>query len=254
MSANSIIYIPAEKPNARFRLICFPYAGGSSLTYIPWVKNLHPDVELVLIQLPGRGVRFSEAPFESMDVMVKSIYLALTTLTAKPFIFFGHSMGARVAYELALQLFMDRKRLPSHFIVSGSPAPFIERKEELTHDLPDESFIHHIRELKGTPEEVLQNDELMQLLLPVLRADFKIVETYCNSSIQEIPTKVSVFAGKKDDIDLKDMESWLVLFESNTGVYWFDGDHFFIDEFSEEVLLEINQIIKHYLSTASGYF
>lgn len=247
MKAESIIYIPHEKPNAQLRLICFPYAGGSSLTYSPWIKNLHPDVELVLIQLPGRGMRFSEAPFESMDVMVKAIGMALNTLAAKPFIFFGHSMGARVAYELALQLFMHKQRLPSHIIVSGSPAPFIERKKELTHDLSDEDFIHHIRELKGTPEEVLENDELMQLLLPVLRADFKIVESYCSKCIQKIPTIVSVFAGKKDDIDLEDIESWLMLFELNTGLYWFDGDHFFVDELSAEVLLEINKIVENHL-------
>lgn len=253
MNAESIIYIPYERPNARLRLICFPYAGGSSLTYSPWVKNLHPDVELVLIQLPGRGVRFSEAPFESMDVMVKSIGLALNTLATRPFILFGHSMGARVAYELTLQLFMHEKTLPSHVIVSGSSAPFIERKEELTHDLPDDDFIHHIRELKGTPEEVLQNDELIKLLLPVLRADFKIAETYCNKRIQKIPTRVSIFAGKKDDIDLKDLESWSILFESNSGICWFDGDHFFIDEFIDEVLLEVNEIIKNYFSSESGH-
>ena len=247
MNAESILYIPHEKRNARLRLICFPYAGGSSLTYWPWIKNLHPDVELVLIQLPGRGARFSEAPFESMDVMVKAIGVALNALARKPFIFFGHSMGARVAYELTLQLFMDKQRLPSHIIVSGSPAPFIERKKELTHDLPDEDFIRHVRVLRGTPEGVLQNDELMQLLLPVLRADFKIVETYCNQYMQKIPTRVSVFAGEKDDIDLKDMESWLILFESNAGLYWFNGDHFFVDKFNAEVLLEINKIIKNYL-------
>jgi medium-chain acyl-[acyl-carrier-protein] hydrolase len=101
-----------------------------------------------------------------------------------------------------------------------------------------------VRFLSGS---VLQNDELMQLLLPALRADFKIVETYCNKSKQKIPAKISVFAGKKDDIDLMDIEAWLLLFESNTGIYWFDGGHFFIDEYSAEVLLEINKIVEDYL-------
>lgn len=247
MKVDSAIYIPHEKPNAQLRLICFPYAGGSSLTFCPWIKNLHPDVELVLIQLPGRGARFSEAPFGSMDAMVKAIGASLNSMVPKPFIFFGHSMGARVAYELVLQLFIDKLRLPLHIIASGSPAPFIERKKELTHDLPDEAFINHIRELKGTHEELLQNDELIQLLLPALRADFKIVENYCNKSMQKIPTKISVFAGKKDDIDLNEIESWFMLFESNREVYWFDGNHFFVDEFSAEVLSEINKILESHL-------
>lgn len=243
MNRQSLIFIPQVKPNARFRLVCFPYAGGSALTYNQWAKKLHSNVELALIQLPGRSSRFSEKPYETMSDLVKDIFISLNGLTKKKLVFFGHSMGARVAYELTLLLKLHTYNLPISIIVSGSVAPGVKRTKEPSFMLPDEEFISHLRELNGTPEEILKNDEIMHLLLPAIRADFKIFETYHNRSIGAVSTQISIFSGKKDNLELSDLEAWLPLFTSNTGIHWFDGGHFFVEENRDEVIDKVNEIL-----------
>ncbi len=248
MRSTSLIYIPKANTNASLRLICFSYAGGSSATYIPWSNLLPPNVELAVIQLPGRGARLIEPPYQTMDVLVKNIFAALQTLSQKPFIFYGHSMGARVAYELILMLYRFHYRLPVHFFASGSVAPFTLRKKDQTYHLPDDLFIQEVSTLNGTPKEVLENAEIMKLMLPALRADFKIIETYCNKSRLIIPTKITVLAGdKEEDVDREGIEGWLKLFESNTGINWIDGDHFFVEKNQSDTLKIVNEIIKQYL-------
>lgn len=245
MNHTSLIYIPKIKSKAIFRLICFPYAGGSSATYMSWQNLLHPDVELAVIQLPGRGIRLSEPPYSTMTELIKNIFLELEKLDRKPFIFYGHSMGARVAYELTLMLYRFHYQLPIHIFASGSVAPSIIRTKESIHRLPDNEFIAKIAALNGSPEAVIANREIMQLALPALRADFKIIETYCNKTQIIIPTKVSVFFGDKEDYDLNDIEAWFKLFKFNTGIHWIPGDHFFIETNKLNVLETINTLINH---------
>ncbi|MES2826395.1 MAG: alpha/beta fold hydrolase [Pseudomonadota bacterium] len=247
MNNLSLIYIPKIKPTAHVRLICFSYAGGNASTYMSWQNYLDPDVELAVVQLPGRGIRLTETPLQTMTELVKAIFLALEKLSPKPFIFYGHSMGARVAYELTLMLGYLQRRLPIHFIASGSVAPCIERTKENTYHLPDEDFIKKIGELNGSSTEVLANNEIMQMLLPALRADFKIIETYCNKSQVIIPTKISVLAGDEEEVEPADVEAWLKLFASNTGIHWISGDHFFVDKNRSDVLQVLNNLLEEHL-------
>lgn len=242
-----LLFIPKIKPNASLRLICFPYAGGSSATYLSWQNDLNPDVELVVVQLPGRGIRLSEPPYTTMKEIVNALFLAAKQLNNKPFLFYGHSMGARVAYELTLMLARVHCRLPIHFIASGSVAPCISRTNEQTYHLPDNEFIAKVGALNGTPLDVLTNIEIMHLMLPALRADFKIIETYCNKSNFLIPTKVSVLAGNQEEIEIADIEAWFTLFEMRTDIYWISGDHFFVEKNKAEVLKAVDDIIKKHL-------
>jgi medium-chain acyl-[acyl-carrier-protein] hydrolase len=239
----SLIHIPISKPNASLRLICFPYAGGNSMTYIKWLDNLSTKVELALVQLPGRGVRSAEPPYQTMEEVVRALFLELGNLSNKPTIFYGHSMGARVAYELTLMLLRFQYKLPIHFIASGSIAPSVSRKKEYTYNLPDDDFIKKIAELNGSQDEVLAHKEIMQLLMPALRADFKIIETYCNKSKAVIPTKISVLAGTEEDTEHPDIEAWFNLFQSNTGIHWISGDHFFVDKNKPDLLKTVNNLI-----------
>lgn len=246
MHPSSLIYIPKIKSNASLRLICFPYAGGSSATFMSWSSLLPADVELAVVQLPGRGVRLVETPYQAMDELVQNLLVAFEKLSHKPFIFYGHSMGARVAYELMLKLHRFQYRLPVHFVASGSVAPFVPREDQ-TYNLPDDQFIEKLNRLNGTPKEVLSNPELIQLMLPALRADFRIIDTYCNKQKLVTPTKLSVLAGDKDEeVEQKELEGWFQLFESNTGIDWIPGDHFFVDKNRTDTLKVVNNILKLY--------
>lgn len=242
MNAVPLIYIPNPKPNALLRLLCFPYAGGSSATYIPWKNTLSPDIELAVVQLPGRGIRLSDSPYQTMMEVVNALFVEIQTLIGKPFIFYGHSMGARIAYELALMLYQRNCELPIHLIASGSIAPCTDLKTEKIHHLPDKTFIEKVASLNGTATEVLANQEIMQLVLPALRADFKIVENYHREENRVLPTKISVFAGKDENVCIADLESWFDLFQYNTGIHWIAGNHFFIDKNPQAVLRLVDNL------------
>lgn len=246
MDKSSLIYIPKPKQSAKLRLICFSYAGGNSATYVPWLPLLPNFVELAVIQLPGRGVRIFDEPYQTMATMVNDIVNAVGKLDTKPFIFYGHSMGARVAYEVTLALWRRQYRLPIHFIAAGSGAPCVVYSKDHIHHLPDDEFIAEVGALNGSSQEVLSNSEIMQLILPALRADFRIIENYCNASKLVIPAKISVFSGDKDDIECENLEKWLGLFQSNTGLHWIAGDHYFVDKNREDLLAALNNLFAEY--------
>ncbi|OZY86385.1 hypothetical protein CBP51_04990 [Cellvibrio mixtus] len=243
MNIHSILYIPQPKANAPIRLVCFPYAGGGASLFFPWLNLMPEKVEVAIIQLPGRGTRFSESPYESMDDIVECIYRALKELPSKELIFFGHSMGARIAYEITLRIYHRKEQLPVHFIASGSPAPCVRSKKPPCHNLPTEEFIKHLGTLNGTPKEVLSDPQLMELLLPALRADFKIAEGYLNTTRITIPTTITLFSGRLDDINTEELEPWFLLFQYNRDIVWFEGGHFFINENHSELISALKKEI-----------
>lgn len=244
MHLNKLLYTPIPKPYAPFRLICFPYAGGNISTYRSWSENIHNELELTLIQLPGRAFRLTEPAYENMEHLVGDVILALQYLPPKKNIFFGHSMGAKIAYDLALKLFTLQQELPTHIFISGCSAPTLDQEKELIHLLPDDKFIEKLGDFDGTPKALLENAELMSLVLPALRADFKISENYKKNIKIKIPTTVSVFCGKEDKLIQKGTEAWSNLFSACTGVHWFDGNHFFIEQNNKLVLKQVNLIFE----------
>ncbi|HKG20773.1 MAG TPA: alpha/beta fold hydrolase, partial [Blastocatellia bacterium] len=173
-------WIACARPNprARLRLFCFPYAGGSSASYRPWADRIPRSVELCAVQLPGRGSRLSEPPFDRLVPLVQAIKPIILQLLDKPFALFGHSMGARIAFELARLLRREENLEPAHLFISGCRAPQLPVEDRAVYGLPDPEFIDELRRLNGTPKEVLENRELMQLMIPLLRADFAVCGTY----------------------------------------------------------------------------
>lgn len=245
MTKSPLIYIPTVKPAATLRLICFSYAGGGADTYLGWQNLLHPSVELAVVQLPGRGMRLFERPYETMEGMVQDLLVVLNQLTPKPCIFFGHSMGACVAYELILLLNKYHYELPVLMVASGRLSPRVMNIEARMHHLPEKEFIQKMASLNGTPQEVLNDAELLKLFLPALRADFKIIETYCNSNQSLMPTAVCVLAGTEDDIsvDVNSLSGWFDLFERNAGMHRIIGGHFFVRHNVPGVLKVVNSLI-----------
>ncbi len=223
------------------QLICFSHAGGSAALYRPWAKLLDPSIQLVLCQLPGRANRLFESPYENMARLVEDLLEAMQPFNNKPFAFFGHSMGTKVAYELALALQQHCNVKPVHFFAAASAAPFHTRKRPDIHTLDDAGFIAAIKKLGGTPSAVLDNTELMELCLPALRADFKLVETYLNSSRTRVDCDLSLLGGVMDDtVTPSELADWSKVFSRSEKPQWFPGDHFFINQQANAIINTIH--------------
>lgn len=231
MATNPWLLRPGPNPRAALRLFCFPYAGGSANIFHSWPQGLPASVEVCAVQLPGRGSRLLETPFTNLNQLVRAAAEALLPHLSEPFALFGHSMGARICFEFTRHLEKEHGIKPTHLFVSGCRAPQIPDTEPPIYDLPEPEFLEELRELSGTPQEVLDHPELMQLMLPLLRADFEVAQTYSCPSVDEpLDRPVTVFGGLQDeDITREHLEAWRALTSGPFSLYMFPGDHFFIN-------------------------
>ncbi|PCC14213.1 MULTISPECIES: thioesterase II family protein [unclassified Pseudoalteromonas] len=245
-----IIPKPVFKP--RLRVFCFPYAGGNATTYIPWAEHMPHGVELVAVQPPGRATRIMEPALDEMDKIIKDLMLCSDYITETPYIFIGHSLGSRMAFALAIALEASGFDGPQHFIASGSRAANICALDSDFHTLPDNLFIEKLKDLNGTPQEVLDNLELIQFLLPLLRADFRIAYKYQSPEIK-IHCPITVLGGDADDeVTSSQLAAWEQLTSYQTEIHYVKGDHFFIDHNRYVVIDKLHSIIvglKHGIPT-----
>ena len=225
-----------RNPRARLRMFCFPYAGGGASAYRGWAGALPADVEVCPVQLPGRESRLREAPFTRLEPLVTATADALVPHFDLPFVFFGHSMGGLIAFELTRELRRRGAPEPLHLFASGRRAPQVPDRDEPIHDLPEEQFVERLRELNGTPEEVLQHAELMRLLTPLLRADFSVNETYEFRPGEPLEAGISAFGGLGDaEVTKEDLEAWREHTRGRFRLRMMPGDHFFLHSARELV-------------------
>ena len=233
-----------ENPGARMRLFCFPYAGGNAASFRPWASLLPSSVHVTPVQPPGRGERLAEPPFKQLPDMIEALGPTLLPFLNKPFAFFGHSMGALIGFELTRWLRRTKNPMPVHLLVSGRRAPQFAEEELPSYDLPEGEFIERLRELNGTPQEVLDHPELMQLMLPLLRADFEVCETYQLKVEPALNTPLAVFGGVGDtEAPPERLEPWREHTTSSFSLHMFRGDHFFIHSAQDEITRMITRIL-----------
>src|SRR5215213_1036394 len=226
-------------PRSRVRLFCFPYAGGAAHVFRQWPQRLPADVEVCAVQPPGRGSRMRERPFTSLTELVAAAARALRPFMDRPFAFYGHSMGAAVGYELARRLREEGQAGPSHLFVSGSRAPQLPDTHGATYDLPEPEFVEELRRLKGTPAEVLDNAELLQIMLPLLRADFAAIQTYRYAEGPPLVCPLTAVGGLEDeDVKPEHLAPWRELTTGEFSLHMLPGDHFFLHT-ARDMLLEI---------------
>lgn len=225
---------------ARLSLVCFPYAGGGVGAWLPWRKHLPAWVDLFAVQLPGRGARMMEPPLRHMEAIIP--HLANATANLGPCVFFGHSMGAFLAYETARMLKSTGRSMPDKLIVSGQRAPHLPDSGRLVHALPQAEFVEELRSRGGTPDDVLQDKELMELLSPMLRADFELCERYASPLRLPLDIPLTAFGGKEDERAAHaKREAWK---EHTTEAFRhreFEGGHFFVHSAEEAVLAAIQE-------------
>lgn len=236
---------PAAQPEARLRLICLPYAGGGATIYRAWPRALPKTIEVCAIQLPARELRVREPPYTELPRLVADLAAVLEPLTAEPFAIFGHSMGALIGFELARELRRRGLPDPRHLFVAGYRAPQLPELYPAIHQLPDDAFISEVGRLDGTPREVLEHAELLELVLPILRADFALVETYAHQPADPLSCPVSAFGGLNDPrVSRADLDAWRAHAGGAFALRMFPGDHFFIRS-AESLIL---QYIRHDLA------
>lgn len=238
MSATSKwVSIPKPSRQPGQRLFCFPYAGGAASIYRGWADKVAPGIEVCPVHLPGRGNRLREESFKRMEPLLEATADALSPYLEGSFAFFGHSMGAMISFELARLLRRENRPTPAHLFLSGRPAPQRLRKHIRTYDLPEPEFIEELRRLKGTPQEVLEHPELMDMLSPILRADFELCETYQYVPEPPLACPITAFAGLKDrDATREQMEGWREHTSASFELRMFPGDHFFLHESAPQML------------------
>ena len=233
---------PRPNPQARLRLFCFPYAGAGASVFYPWSSQLPGDIELWAVQPPGRENRLREALLTRLSPLVQTLAPILNPYLDRPFVLFGHSVGALVSFALARELRRQNYPLPKHLFVSGRRAPQTPALRPPIHQLPDAAFVAELRRYNGTPEVILQNRELLELFLPILRADLAISETY--SYVPEAPLNfpISAFGGLEDEGVSRDrLAAWEEQSDRGFTLQMFPGGHFFFKSKPEALLKAISQ-------------
>jgi surfactin synthase thioesterase subunit len=236
---------------ARARFFCFPYVGGGSSIYRGWSGDESKEVEIIPVELPGRDKRMLEEPFSRLLPLVGALAEALPR--DKPFAFFGHSMGALIAFELACELHRRGSELPFCLFVSGAGAPQVPRRSPPRHVLPDDELVAELRDLGGTPEEVLQDSGMMELFLPTIRADFAIVETYQHAQSNILGCPIIVLRGDEDrETTREDALAWRLQTSSSFRLHTFHGGHFFLHSAKSAILGLISNAISSFGGPSTG--
>jgi medium-chain acyl-[acyl-carrier-protein] hydrolase len=227
---NMWITPPRRSCVPQIRLFCFPYAGGGASIYREWQEAFPRTIEVRAVQLPGRGNRLREEPLADINKLLDAIADGLSEHLDLPFAFFGHSMGAMLIFELARKLRHRGCRLPLHLFVSGRRAPSVSYAQtKKLHTLPERELMDEIRLLNGTPAKVLVHKELMDFLLPAIRADFSVCENYAYSRDAPLECDISAFGGIHDGkVNHMHLEAWKKETNGSFSCWMLPGDHFFL--------------------------
>lgn len=234
--------VPRPLDIPRLRLFCFPYAGGGAFAFRKWAERVPNGVELCGVQLPGRESRFNEPGYTRLTDLVRDLAGVIGPATDVPLAFFGHSMGALVAFALARELRRASVRGPELLMVSGCRAPQRPDPDPPIHALPVPEFLQELRELNGTPEAIFRDEELLQLLVPMLRADFEVCETFEYRHEQPLECPIAAFGGTVDpDVAREDLEAWSEQTSASFSLRMFPGDHFYFVDRPAALLDEVTR-------------
>lgn len=222
--------------DSSLRLFCFPHAGAGASFYRSWAAGL-PEAEICAVQLPGREERFEETPFRQMDPLVESVVDALSSELDSPFAVFGHSFGAIVAFEFCRRLRRIGLPTPAVLFVSGHSAPHLSNGLPGIHDLPDANLLQAIQErYNGIPPAILAEPELLGLLIPTLRADVSVLETYTCGDGPTLDCPISALGGLSDPWSSEDLLSgWHAYTSGRVCTKIYSGGHFFVVSAREAV-------------------
>lgn len=228
--------------NASVRLLCFPYAGGNESAYRHWQQKLPESIEVLPVQLPGRGSRIKEPPYAELRPLVDAASEALAGELEMPVAFFGHSMGALIAFELARELRKQHGIQPVHLFISAKCSPRQPAEGSAVGQLSDAALIELMERYEGTPRDLLNDAELMRLVLPVIRADITLCDSYVYEPGPPLECPITVFGGLEDHVCSRAcLESWQEHTQGPFTLRMLPGGHFFINSWAVPVFEVIRQ-------------
>jgi surfactin synthase thioesterase subunit len=213
---------------------------------------LSPGVELRALQLPGRPPRRNEAPFESFSPLVDAIVEAIRPLTDKPFVFYGHSLGALTAYEVARKLVETGAPQPKHLFLAAYPAPHLVNPVREFHELPLQDLARALTGLGGIPAVILEDQELLAEFLPSIRADLSIVAHYRHAHESPLAIPATILGGELDDmVQVASLEQWRDHIRGPITVDMVSGGHLFVREAEREIMAKINAVLDQSIGNES---
>ncbi|MDK0524703.1 alpha/beta fold hydrolase [Streptomyces sp. ML-6] len=230
-------------PEARYRLLCFPHSGGSASFFFPFSHRLAPEIDVWSMQYPGRQDRRSEANIPHIHELADRVVEAVGPCLDGPYALFGHSMGATLAYEVALRLQSDGKP-PEALFVSGRPAPHRNVDKGL-HRLSDEEMADDIRALDGTGSEMFGDADVLKMFLPAIRSDYHAAETYEYTPGPVLKCPIRGFTGFSDPrVEVGELHHWSDHTEGPFELDVFSGGHFYLVDGQEDMAVEIERTLR----------
>ncbi|MFI9802950.1 thioesterase II family protein [Streptomyces sp. NPDC052301] len=224
------------RPDSRVRLVCLPHAGGSASFYFPLSRSMPDSVDVLCVQYPGRQDRRSEPLLDSVPALADRIHEALRPWTDRPMALFGHSMGASLAYEIARRLEQERGIVPAALFASGRRAPSTHR-EETVHLRDDEGLVAEMRGLSGTDPQLLGDEEMLRVILPAVRADYRAAETYTWEPGPPLRCPVTCLVGDDDPkVTVEEAAAWSGHTAGPFELKVFPGGHFFLARHQTEIV------------------
>lgn len=236
-----VLRLRGARTSPGVRLICIPYAGGSPEAFRAWSADLAPHVELLAVQLPGRGPRLREPLYEDWKPLLDDTFAALAPYLDEPHAFYGHSFGGRLAYELT---HLAEARFPGRtrrLFVAGCRSPDVPQRTPLLHTRSDGDFRAALREMGGSPDEVLSSDLLMAMLLPTIRSEIRLAEMWQDWHPGGVSAPITAVYGRDDPIDSHpEMRHWPRYSRDRGDVAELAGGHFFMTSHGPELVHIIN--------------
>lgn len=236
---------PQPRPHARLRLLMIPHAGGGASAFRGWADALPPEIEGCPVQLPGRENRTGEPPFDRLQPLVEALAAALERWRDRPYAVLGHSNGALIGFELARHARRTGAPGPVHLFASGRRAPHLPSRLRDVHALPQDELVAELATLGGMPREILEHPELLALVVPLLRADMALTETYQHADEPPLEIPITALTGTHDaKMSIDEAEAWGRHTADRFRLHAFPGDHFYLYAKREPVLAAILQSLR----------